>query len=134
MPAAKKPKKIKEKYKPTEFTLKIMSVIRKIPKGKVATYKQVAELSGKPGASRTVVWVLSSCSEKYKLPWQRVISSKGKIAFKPLTHNFIMQKKLLEKEGVKFIREGEIHMPKYQWKKKARRPRGSRPQPTMFGG
>ncbi len=116
---------------PTPFTLKVMGMIRKIPRGKVATYKQIAGLSGKPGASRAVVWILNSCSKKYALPWQRVISAKGRIAFKPLTHNFIMQKRLLKKEGVEVEKNGEIDMPTYQWRKKprARRMRG---QPRMF--
>ncbi|MGE0764562.1 MAG: MGMT family protein [Bdellovibrionales bacterium] len=116
---------------PNAFTLKVMKVIRQIPRGKVATYKQVAGLSGKPGASRAVAWILNSCSEKYKLPWQRVINSQGKIAFKPLTQNFIMQKKLLQREGVSFINEAEINMAKFQWKKKPRLVH-KRNQPRMF--
>lgn len=116
---------------PNKFTLKVMDVIRKIPRGKVATYKQVAGLAGKPHASRGVAWILNSCSEKYKLPWHRVLSSKGRIAFPPLTHNFIMQQKLLKREGVPSLGNGGIDMVRFQWKKQKRQ-RFPRNQPRMF--
>lgn len=117
---------------PGPFTLKVLSVIKKIPRGRVATYSQVAGLAGKPHASRGVAWILNSMSKKYKLPWQRVLSSKGKIAFKPGTHHFRMQRRLLESEGVKVDREtGAIDMKRYQYRKKPRAlPR--RLQPRMF--
>jgi methylated-DNA-protein-cysteine methyltransferase related protein len=113
------------------FTTKVIEVIRKIPKGKVATYKQIAALSGKEHASRAVAWILNSCSEKYKLPWQRVVSSQGKIAFKPQTRHFLLQKRLLGKEGVDVSRLGVIDMTRFQYRKKARKPRN---RPRMFGG
>lgn len=116
----------------TKFSLKVMDVIRKIPRGKVATYKQVAGLAGKPHASRGVAWILNSCAEKYRLPWHRVLSSKGRIAFPPLTHNFTMQRKLLEREKVIVAAgTGAINMGKFQWKKIAR-PVRKRNQPRMF--
>jgi methylated-DNA-protein-cysteine methyltransferase-like protein len=116
---------------PTAFTLRVMSFVRRIPKGKVATYKQIAELSGKPQGSRGVAWILNSCSKKYRLPWHRVLSSKGKIAFPPLTHHFNSQKRLLKKEGVEFFSNDYIDMGKYQWKKMAKAAR-KRNQPRMF--
>lgn len=118
---------------PNAFTLKVISVIKAIPRGKVATYQQVAGLAGKLHASRAVSWILNSCSKKYKLPWQRVISSKGRIAFKPGTHHFAMQKRLLAKERVQVeAATGEIDLRKFQYKKKARASR-KRNQPRMFG-
>jgi methylated-DNA-protein-cysteine methyltransferase-like protein len=116
---------------PNPFTLKVMAVIKKIPRGKVATYQQVAGLAGKPHASRGVAWILNSCSKKYRLPWQRVLSSKGRIAFPPLTHNFIMQRRLLRREGVPVEDNGSIDMLKHQWKKKPRALK-KRNQPYMF--
>ena len=56
---------------------KINEIISKIPKGKVATYGQVAALAGNPRAARTVGWVLNSHSKSSELPWQRVINAKG---------------------------------------------------------
>lgn len=114
----------------SEFTRKVMQQIRMIPTGKVATYKQIAELSGKPQASRGVSWILHSCSTTYKLPWHRVLNSQGKISFDRTTHNYRKQKSLLKSEGVVF--EGEqLNMTKYQWKKKFKAS-GLKSGPKMF--
>ncbi len=56
---------------------KIWVVVRRIPKGKVATYGAVAEAAGFPGASRQVVWALRA--SKRPLPWHRVVGAGGKI-------------------------------------------------------
>jgi methylated-DNA-protein-cysteine methyltransferase-like protein len=56
---------------------KMWAVIRRIPKGKVATYGAVAEAAGFPGASRQVVWALRAA--KTPLPWHRVVGAGGKI-------------------------------------------------------
>ena len=117
----------------SELTLKIMAVIRKIPRGRVATYKQVAALADRPDASRAVVWVLSSCSKKYRLPWQRVISSKGKIAFDVKSSNFYRQRRLLVAEGVEVdYLTGKINLATFQYRKKPKTTR-KRNEPTMFG-
>jgi len=113
------------------FTEKVMAVIHKIPKGKVATYKQIAGLAGKPHGSRGVAWILNSSSKKYKLPWHRVLSSKGRISFKMGTRNYKLQELKLKKERVKFAENGDIDMVKFQWKKFARRKRAKN-QPRMF--
>ncbi len=98
----------------------------------MATYQQVAGLAGKIHASRAVAWILNSSSKKHKLPWHRVISKKGRVAFKPLTRNFKLQSVLLKKEGVVVDpNTGEIDMDKYQYKKHGR-PKRKRGQPTMF--
>jgi methylated-DNA-protein-cysteine methyltransferase-like protein len=115
----------------SKFTEKVMKNIRAIPAGNVATYKQIAELSGKPQGSRGVAWILHSCSTHYKLPWHRVLNSQGKISFEKGSHNFREQKKRLEKEGVEFISAGELSLKKYQWKKKVRKKSVSG-KPKMF--
>lgn len=118
---------------PNAFTLKVMETVRSIPKGKVATYKQVAGLSGKTHGSRGVAWILNTCSKKYKLPWQRVINSQGKISFKPQTKNFRLQRVLLQDDGVEVnAKDGSIDMAKFQYKKMPRKPRRKKNQPYMF--
>lgn len=124
-------KKPDSKTGPNAFTLKVIAVIRGIPRGRVATYKQVAGLSGKGHASRAVAWILNSCSMKYELPWQRVINSEGKISFAPRSSQFLLQRRLLTKEGVKVLPGGEVDLAKYQYRKKARI-RHQRNQPRMF--
>ena len=106
--------KKKLEIKITPFTKKVISLIQKIPKGKVATYGQIAKLAGQPGAARQVGWVLNSCTRKYKLPWQRVINSKGQISFKKDTQEYADQKRLLQAEGVNVSVYGEVDLLIYQ--------------------
>jgi methylated-DNA-protein-cysteine methyltransferase-like protein len=102
----------------SEFTKNVIQKIQSIPAGKVATYKQIAELAGKPQGSRGVSWILHSCSTAYKLPWHRVLNSKGTISFPVTSSNYRQQKKRLEKEGVVFNEDGKLNLAKYQWKKR----------------
>src|SRR5690349_9035362 len=101
----------------TEFSQKVIALIKKIPRGKVATYRQIATLAGKDHAARGVSWILNSSSKKYDLPWHRVLSSQGKISFPPATLNYARQRKKLEQEGVEFSDTGLIDLPRFQWKK-----------------
>ena len=75
----------------------IHKVIRRIPRGKVATYGAVAKAAGYPGASRQVVWALRAA--KAPLPWHRVLGAGGKILLPG--QNGIEQRLRLETEGVK---------------------------------
>lgn len=117
-----------------DFTKKVLSLIKSIPKGKVASYGQIAKLAGKPQGSRGVGWILNSCTECYNLPWQRVINSQGRISFNKKTAEYRKQKSLLLKEKVKFNENDSIDLEKYGWKKKAPKPRLPKNQPTMFSG
>jgi methylated-DNA-protein-cysteine methyltransferase-like protein len=56
---------------------KILATVRRIPKGKVVTYGEVAAASGHPGAARQVVWALRSGGKA--VPWHRVLGARGKI-------------------------------------------------------
>ncbi|MDF2672953.1 MAG: methyltransferase [Clostridiales bacterium] len=94
------------------FTLKVIQIIKNIPSGKVMTYGQIAAYAGSAKAARQVVRVLHSMSEKYKLPWHRVVNSKGHIAIKDYEgHAF--QRMLLASEGVNFIEDDYIDLKKY---------------------
>jgi len=101
----------------TPFSKAVLTLIKEIPKGKVATYGQIAALAGNPRGSRGVSWILHSSTKPQKLPWHRVINSKGKISFPwgtPAHHN---QKNLLRKEGIEVSENGTINLKKYGWKK-----------------
>lgn len=102
---------------PSAFTLKVIGVVQKIPRGRVATYQQVAGLAGKLHASHAIGRVLNSCSKKYKLPWQRVINSKGRISFKPGTRDFVLQRRLLQNEGVEVEPfTGQIDLKRFEYR------------------
>jgi len=66
----------------TAFTQQVILAVRAIPVGQVRSYGDVAALAGSPRAARQVVRILSSCSAKYELPWQRVVNKAGSVALK----------------------------------------------------
>lgn len=105
----------------TEFSRRVIAAIKKIPRGKVATYGQIAALAGKPHGSRGVAWLLNSSSRTHGLPWQRVINSQGKISFPLYSDYYLRQRTLLEREGVEFVDSGALDLRQYQWKKFARK-------------
>jgi methylated-DNA-protein-cysteine methyltransferase-like protein len=97
------------------FTARAIAIIQSIPRGKVASYGQVALLAGSPLGARQVVRILHTLSRKERLPWHRVINSKGAIALKRGA-GFETQKRLLISEGVKVGAKGEVNMRKHVWK------------------
>jgi methylated-DNA-protein-cysteine methyltransferase-like protein len=97
-----------------DFTAEIIRLIKSIPKGKVATYGQIACLAGFYRSVRRVVWILHFCSEKEGLPWHRVVNSKGTISLKP-QKGYEKQKTLLQREGIVFDDRDRIDLEHYLW-------------------
>ncbi|WP_182200879.1 MGMT family protein [Paraliobacillus salinarum] len=91
-----------------QFSSNVIQIILQIPKGKVMTYGQIAEMAGNKRSARQVAWILNRSSEKYELPWHRVINSKGKISL-PGEHG-LYQKKLLEDEGVLIDESSKVNL------------------------
>lgn len=87
----------------------IRDTVRRIPKGKVATYGDVAAAAGFPGRARQVVWALNSSSPG--LPWHRVLGAGGKIRLPGA--NGLEQRLRLEAEGVMF-HGSRVWMEKHQ--------------------
>jgi len=97
-----------------DFTSEAIRLIKSIPKGKVATYGQIAYLTGLYPSVRQVVWILHSCSEKEGLPWHRVVNSKGTISLKP-GKGYEKQLAMLKKEGVVLDERNRIDLERYLW-------------------
>ncbi|MDT8861248.1 MGMT family protein [Alkalihalobacillus sp. MEB130] len=95
------------------FTERVLKIILHIPKGKVMTYGQVANLAGSPKAARQVVRILHSMSKKHQLPWHRLVNSKGEISIKNEELLFI-QKMSLEAEEVK-VENDKVNLDVYQF-------------------
>jgi methylated-DNA-protein-cysteine methyltransferase-like protein len=93
----------------------IHSVIRKIPKGKVATYGGVAKAAGFPGAARQVVWALQKTEGK--LPWHRVLGAGGKILLPGAAG--ADQRLRLQSEGVAF-RGDKVRLDLHEFKFKSK--------------
>ena len=96
------------------FTEKAVDVIKKIPKGKVATYGLVAMMAGNPRGARQVVRTLNTQWKKHDLPWHRVINSKGMISL--TGEGYRIQRQMLEKEGVRFDEKDKVDFKRYLWK------------------
>jgi methylated-DNA-protein-cysteine methyltransferase-like protein len=96
---------------------RIVRAIRAIPRGRVATYGQIAALAGAPDAARRVAWLLHSSSRKRRLPWHRVIGASGRVSL-PQGGGYELQRALLEAERVAFHDE-KVDLTRFLW-----RPRG----------
>ncbi len=95
----------------TPFSIKVIELISSIPSGKVASYGQIAFYAGQPRAARQVSRILHSCSEKYQLPWHRVVNAQGRISLK--NEGFEKQYNKLCDEGIEFGLKYQIDMKKY---------------------
>jgi methylated-DNA-protein-cysteine methyltransferase-like protein len=100
---------------------RVWSVVERIPAGRVATYGQVAELAGLPGAARQVGYALAALPDGSEVPWQRVVNVRGEISARQDFDGGPRQRLLLLDEGVVFSPEGRIDLGRFGW-----RPRRSR--------
>lgn len=96
------------------FSHRIIAIISAVPAGQVATYGQIAALAGRPRAARQVSRLLHSCSDKYDLPWHRIINARGHIS---LTGSAARkQARKLQTEGIELSTGNRIDLAVYQWK------------------
>jgi len=93
---------------------RVHALVKKIPKGRVATYGQLSQLIDGRLSPVGIGWAMSGCPPD--VPWHRVINSRGGISTKNQ-----MQRAMLEAEGVEFRRDGTVDLDKFQWKKRKRR-------------
>jgi len=98
----------------TPFTREVKRALRSVPRGRVATYGQIAALAGRERAARGVAWILHSSSEAAGLPWHRVIGGGGTISLLR-GRGFEEQKRRLLAEGVAVGPRGRIDLKRYRW-------------------
>ncbi len=91
---------------------RIHDLVRRIPRGKVAAYGQIAHWLGWPRGARTVGWALRALRAGTDVPWHRVINAQGRISLR----GDDVQRGLLEAEGVVFDKTGQIDMKTHAWK------------------
>ncbi len=92
---------------------KIYEVVKSIPKGRVATYGQVALLAGNPRWARVVGYALHVNPEPGIIPCHRVVNREGKVAPGFAFGGEDVQRQLLESEGIVFESDGRIDLEKY---------------------
>ncbi len=99
---------------------RIWAVVRRIPRGRVATYGQIAALAGFPSQPRLAGYALHALPEQSAVPWHRVINARGRISLPPTDGLRDLQRAMLEAEGVVF-RGGRIDLGRHGWKTLRRR-------------
>jgi methylated-DNA-protein-cysteine methyltransferase-like protein len=94
---------------------RIYAVVRRIPRGRVASYGQVARLAGLPRHARLVGYALHNLRAETRLPWHRVVAAGGRIARRAFPEEGRWQRELLEKEGVTLV-GGAVDMEQFAWR------------------
>ena len=94
---------------------RIYAAVARVPKGRVATYGQIARLAGLPGCARQVGYALHSLDSTRSLPWQRIINARGEVSPRSEPGMDQIQRQLLEQEGVCFEVGGRVSLRRYQW-------------------
>lgn len=103
------------------FKAAVLSLVRRIPHGRVATYGQIATLVGKPRSARAVGQVMSRADG---VPWHRVVNSEGGVSRRARVTGMVTQRIRLEQEGVQF-RRGRVVMSRFRWDRGARSRHGA---------
>jgi len=95
------------------FARAVWRLVRRIPRGRVATYGQIAALLGRPRAARAVGWAMRRCPGD--VPWHRVVNASGGISPRARMEGMLTQRMRLTGEGVP-LRRGRVPLERYRWR------------------
>ncbi len=101
-----------------EFFAKVYEAVKQIPRGRVATYGQIAILAGKPHGSQRVGYALHANPDRENIPCHRVVNRFGRVAKAYRFGGENAQRALLESEGIVFEKDGSIDLTKYDFMSK----------------
>jgi methylated-DNA-protein-cysteine methyltransferase-like protein len=93
---------------------RIYDVVSSVPRGRVATYGQVAEIVGRC-TPRLVGYAMASLPAGRHVPWHRVINGRGEISFPRDSEGYQAQRGMLEAEGVQFDDRGKVDLRVFGW-------------------
>ena len=99
---------------------RIHAVVRRIPRGRVASYGQVARVAGLASHARLVGYAMAALPDATSVPWHRVVNAQGRVSRRTTRGADSLQRALLEREGVRFDAQGRIALARFGW-----RPRGA---------
>lgn len=126
-------------------TTPILEAVRAIPRGRVATYGQIARLAGLGGQARRVGYAMAALPSGSRIPWHRVVNAAGRISVRRPAKRFhrpallegaplrrdarsgdrtveLLQRRMLEREGVRFDGSGRIDLTRFRWRPRAYSP------------
>ena len=95
------------------FFQKVYEIVKRIPKGKVVTYGQIAAFIGSPRSARMVGWAMHGAPSA--IPWHRVVMKSGKLPSEGVNLDGTDQHEMLSKEGISFRTDGTIDMVEHIW-------------------
>ena len=100
---------------------RIWAVVLRIPRGRVATYGQVARLAGFPNHARLAGYALHALPGRSPVPWHRVVNAKGEVSpRRDGSEHDRLQRLILERERVGFDSRGRIPLAAFQWRPRVR--------------
>ena len=103
-----------------QYRERVYKIVRRIPRGKVMTYGQIAYMLGEGYTPRTVGFVMHGADEQ-KTPWHRVINSQGRCSTGRIVLPSDKQQRMLQREGVKFDNSGRCDLEIFLWQPRRRR-------------
>jgi len=125
---------MKQKSKPDrQYRERVYKIVRRIPRGRVMTYGQIAYMLGKGYTPRTVGFVMHGADES-NTPWHRVINSQGKCSTGRLVLPPDKQQRMLERESVKFDETGRCDLKEYLWQpgRASRKPQAAKARAALY--
>ena len=115
----------KTKQPDPKYRERVYRIVRRIPRGRVMTYGQIAYMLGEGYTPRTVGFVMHGADEN-NTPWHRVINSQGRCSTGRIVLPTDKQQRMLENEGVEFDDHGRCDLEKFLWKQARRKPAQSK--------
>jgi len=92
------------------------AVVRRVPRGRVATYGTIARVAGLPGRARQVGYALAALPDSHDVPWHRIVNARGEVSARTAAVGYErLQRTLLEAEGVVFDDSGRISLDTFGW-------------------
>lgn len=98
------------------FFRRVYALVARIPRGRVATYGQIARMLGAPRSARIVGWAMHGNPHGSRVPCHRVVQQGGSCSPNFMVGDPGAQRRLLEREGVRFLLDGRIDMAAHQWR------------------
>src|SRR5437016_11806442 len=118
-----------------QYRERVYQIVRRIPRGRVMTYGQIAYILGEGYTPRTVGFVMHG-ADGSQTPWQRVINSQGRCSTGRIVLPADKQQRMLEREGVKFDATGRCDVEKFLWKPRRRtssKPEDAKARAALYG-
>ena len=103
-----------------DFTSRVYALVRRVPRGRAVSYGGVAAMLGTPRAARGVGTALSALPPDSDVPWWRVVNRNGAISIRGEPGLAALQRRLLEREGVRFDDRGRLDWERFGWSGPAR--------------